>query len=162
MNIRRTAPLAVLLLAACASNYDFSKAKLPSGEWDMAKLTADLNASGEKELRDFSWIPLIRMRLTSFGPAADGYPTGYQLEDMTAGGPLFCGMYVDKRYVDSKGEMVESEEMGYVGWALLYNASNEKIATQFGIRTTRGWNSLLFLGKRYFEYVAPEAKAKGQ
>ena len=161
MNIRRTAPLASLLLAACASNYDFSKAKLPSGEWDLAKLTADLNASGEKELRDFSWIPLIRMRLTSFGPAADGYPTGYRLRDMTAGGPLFCGMDLDQRYVDSKGEMVESQAVTYVGWMLLYNQRNEQVATQFGIRTTKGWHALVFFGKDSFDYVVPEAKAKG-
>lgn len=162
MSIRRTAPLAFLLLAACASNYDFSKAKLPTGEWDLAKLTADLNASGETELRDFSWIPLIRMRLTSFGPAESSYPTGFRLRDMTAGGPLFFGMDVDQRYVDGKGEMVESQAVTYVGWGLLYNQRNEQIATQFGIRTTKGWHTLLFFGKDSFEYVGPEGKAKAQ
>lgn len=160
MKLRPLAPLCAVALAACSSNYDFAKAKLPTGEWDVAKLTADLNASGEKELRDFFWIPLIRMRLTSFGPSSPAYPSGYALRDISAAGPLFFGIDLDQRYLDSKGELVESQAATSIGWLLLYNAQHEQIATQNGIRTTKGWHALVFFGKNSFEYMSPAPKAQ--
>jgi hypothetical protein len=161
MNHRFLAPLCAVAFAACSSNYDFAKAKLPNGEWDIAKLTADLNASGEKELQDFFWIPLIHMRTTSFGPSSAEYPTGYRLNDISAYAPLFFGISMDQRYVDGKGELVESQQASTVGWGLFYNSQLEQIATQHGTRTVKGMHVLLFFGgKTKLEYVDPAQKAQ--
>ena len=159
MNLRSLAPLCTVALVACTSNYDFAKARLPNGEWDLAKLTADLNASGEKELVDFTWIPLIRMHQLSFSPSSPAYPSGYQFREVSAAGPLFFGISLDQRYVDGKGELVESQAATSVGWMLIYNSQHEKITTNHGIRTTKGWRTLLFFGKSSFEYLAAEPNA---
>ncbi|MCA3008745.1 MAG: hypothetical protein INH34_10270 [Phycisphaerales bacterium] len=147
MNHRQLAAFLLLLLAGCASNYDFTQARLPDGGFDVPKLIADLKASGEPRLHHNAWLPLLHYEEVGFEPARGSSPAGYVLKTKTTLGPIYFATRDDERVVDSAGAPVESTTERRIGWGLLYNDKRRDIATTHGLRQHMEWHLLLFFGR---------------
>ena len=147
MNHRQLAAFLLLLLAGCASNYDFTQARLPDGGYDVPKLIADLKASGERRLHHNAWLPLLHYEEVGFEPATGSSPGSYVLKTKTALGPIYFATRDDERVVDSAGAPVESTTERRIGWGLLYNDKRRDITTTHGLRQHTEWHLLLFFGR---------------
>lgn len=139
------AALGAVFATACA-NYDFAKARLPNGEYDHAKLIADLKASGETSLMQGLWIPLIYMDLTSFGPSEPALPTGYTLKTITSCGPIFTFGSMDRIAVDPEGKWIDTQATDWVVWGLAYYDHEDWSRTPDGRRLRHNERWLLFGG----------------
>lgn len=160
LNLPRVATLACLLLTACA-NYDFAAARLPDGSPDFPKLIQDLAASGQKELVDFTWIPLIYFDSTTFAASEYNYPEGYTLQDTNGFAPLFCAGAATTTVVDKQGGAIESEAWDWFGWGVLYYDLDQRIETPFGPRLgDRGRFALWHWDHPL--YLTSQAKAKAE
>jgi hypothetical protein len=147
MNHRQLAAFLLLPLAGCASNYDFTAARLPDGGFDVPKLIADLKASGEPRLHCNTWWPLLHYEAIGFEPATGASPAGYVLKTKSGVGPIFFATRDDERVVDSAGATVESTTERGIGWRLLYNDKRRDITTTHGLRQHAEWHLLLFFGR---------------
>jgi hypothetical protein len=133
-------------LASCVSNYDFAAARLPNGDYDLAKLEQDLAASGEESLIDATWIPLIWLDVTLFTKNRTWEPAGHTLTAATMAAPLFCIGSASKRMVDPEQKLIEREEHDWALWMLLYRSSEEGITTNYGERIESETRVLLLFG----------------
>ena len=152
-----------MLLAAGCANYDFTKAKTPTGEWDMRKLIADLEASGKETLSDGIWIPLVYLDLTTFSRSEPAMP-GFTLSELTAVAPVFCIGSNERRIVDGDGEPIEHSDRWWFGWGLGLHDYDEYVPTRHGVRCHGRFRWLGIFGKDSTHYVtrepAPEAPPK--
>lgn len=137
----------LLLLPACA-NYDFARARLPNGGWDHQKLIADLKESGEDMLIDFTWIPLIYTKATTFRASKPHLPSGYTLQSGGGVGPLFCIGWEEEQVITDDATFVESEDGLWIGWSLAYRGRHKRIATPFGDRLSDRHRVALLFGNR--------------
>jgi hypothetical protein len=163
MKLRLPLVVSSVLLAGCA-NYDFSKARRADGSFDTAKLIADLAASGEPELSDGVWIPLIHMDITSFkasrgSQSAPYFHGGFELSHIDAWGPLFLGGSTDLLLVDEKGETIETSERSWVLWSVAYAHRELEIETTRGVRFDGSDRVLLVFGGETSAYRQTQAKA---
>ena len=87
---------AALPLAGCA-NYDFAKARLPNGDYDVPRLIADLKESGRSSLSDVTWFPFVTFRARIFQATEDRdhLPEGYKFADVLTVGPF--GFVADRQ-----------------------------------------------------------------
>jgi len=161
MNERNLACLAgsLALLSACSS-YDFAAARKPDGELDVARLITDLKASGKEQLVEGLWIPLLWCDVTTFGPAARGYPAGYTLSEFTSVGPLFCAGHHDRRHLDTNGGPIERVDRDWFGWGILFHDTDERIETPSGPRLESSRRYALILGRDHTWYQ-PQERAAG-
>ncbi|MEO6595491.1 MAG: hypothetical protein ABIP94_12125 [Planctomycetota bacterium] len=141
--IRRLAATAglSLLLTAC-TNYDFARACTATGELDVPKLIADLEASGKTQLQQGIWIPLLYLNLTTFGKNDVTLPDGYSIQHMKAFGPMFLAGGNEKQILDKKGDGIESWNRKWVGWGLLYYNRDNFVETTHG-RRHEGYDRVL-------------------
>ncbi len=160
-NAFRTFASLTLLLTACA-NYDFAKARRTDGTYDLAKLIADLEASGKEQLSDGVWIPLIHMDVTTFKPADPGMPDGYELSEVTASGPLFLVGSGEHTCIDKDGKPVERIESEWLGWGALYFDREQRIETIWGTRLHSRHAVLLIFGGDHTVYGQPAATSGSQ
>jgi hypothetical protein len=150
-----------VLLAGC-TNYDFAKARRPDGSFDTTKLIADLAASGEQQLSDGVWIPLIHMDITTFKSSERArsvplYRGGYELSHIDAWGPLFLGGNSDVLLVDGKGAKIETAERDWVLWGVGYANHEQRVDTKWGERVDSSNRVLLLFGGDTSAYrQAPE------
>ncbi len=145
--------LSPLLLVAC-SNYDFADARKTDGEWDLARLAADLEKSGEDSLRQGSWFPLIHLDVITFRRSDPRMPPGYTLQQFDANGPVFFAGASERRVFDERFEPVEGETRDWFGWGLLYWDRSQTIETTHGRRHDGADRVLLLFGgdsTHYFE-----------
>ena len=147
-----------LSLAGCA-NYDFAMAKKASGEWDMQKLIADLQTSGETQLSNGIWIPLIYTNLTTFSRSHPLMPDGYTLRDMTAIAPIFCAGSHEEWIVDEAGAPVEQSDRWWVGWGLLLHDYDEYVHTPSGLRCHGRFRWLALFGNDSVHYLSMSRKS---
>lgn len=151
------------VLAGC-SNYEFARAKKPDGTFDVAKLVADLKASGKQELIEGTWIPLIHMDITSFksselSKSSPYYRGGFELSHIGAWGPLFLGGSSDMLLVDEKGETIETGERDWVLWGVAHAHHDLEIDTTRGKRVDSSDRVLLVFGGDSTAYRQPQTKA---
>lgn len=150
----RPTTLALLLLCSC-HNYDFATARTETG-WDIKKLIADLEASGDESLSSGIWIPFVYLDLTTFGPSRPDMPAGYTLTDITSVGPVFCAGAGDTFMVDKAGERIETTDHWWFGWGLLLRDSDEYVETRYGVRCDGKFRWLGLLGRDSKHYVTRE------
>jgi hypothetical protein len=153
MTTLRVALLLAGSLCAC-SNYDFARAKLPSGEWDYGKLAADLKASGEPALHEGIWIPLIWLDLTTFRVSEPSLPAGHTLETWQGAGPLFCVGNGHERLVDDAGVEFERRDAEWYVWGVPYWSRTQRVQTQRGERLQRDSRILLLIDNGAKGYAA--------
>ncbi|MEQ8764056.1 MAG: hypothetical protein RL885_09020 [Planctomycetota bacterium] len=125
---RPTVPLVALVLilttAAC-STYEFANARRADGSWDLERLRADLEASGEERLIERTWIPLIYLDVTRFEATGEDFPSGYRVFHGTAYGPLlFCASDED-RFYDEKDRELETWSRWGVAWGIVRERTTE-------------------------------------
>lgn len=148
----------VLLTTACA-NYDFAKARQPDGSYDVPKLIADLEESGEHELRDGIWLPGIWLSYTSFERSESGLPDGYSLSECDSFGPLFFCGDLDSTAYDRGGTVVETTERDWFGSGVLFNDRELDVQTPWGRRHADRDRYLLVFGPKddvcYFRNEPP-------
>lgn len=113
----RTLAVTLLLLASC-SNYDFAAARGPDGVYDMKRLIADLEASGQPSLTEGHWIPLAWLEVTVFRRSDPGMPNGYTLTSLRALGPLFAFGSSDAVAVDEHGTWLDTQDRDWGLWGL--------------------------------------------
>ncbi len=148
--------LTVCCLAAGCTNYDFRKAMTTSGEFDVPKLIEDLKTSGRDQLSSGTWIPLIYLDLTTFKASSPLYPPGYTLQQMTCVGPIFCGGATDVRVMDEKGVSIESNDLFWLGWGVLFYDHDQRIETPSGPRLQERRRLALLFGKDETVYRRPQ------
>lgn len=163
MNHRQLAAFLLLPLAGCASNYDFTAARLPDGGYDMPKLIADLKASGERRLHHNEWLPLLRYEEVEFEPATGSPQGNYVLKTQTAVGPIYFATRDDERVVDSAGAPIESNTERRFGWGLLYHTTQRDVTTTNGLRQHTMWRALLLFSRTDSRFTEgkPAAAAPG-
>lgn len=144
--------LLAFLLCSC-SNYDFAKVRTATGAWDMPRLIADLQASGEESLSSGIWIPFLYLDLVTFEPSRPDMPAGYTLTDLTAVGPIFCAGAADTFMVDPAGERIETSDRWWFGWGLLLHDYDEYVETRHGVRCHGRFRWLGLFGKDSNHYV---------
>ncbi|MBL8736933.1 MAG: hypothetical protein JNL12_10940 [Planctomycetes bacterium] len=154
--------MGILPLAGCA-NYDFAKARLPNGDYDVQRLIADLKASGRSSLSDVTWFPFVTFRARIFQATEDRdqLPEGYKFADVLTVGPF--GFVADRqaRLFASGGESIESHEEIGVGWHLLYDHREDLVETTYGTRRKAGWRLCLVLGDEDKTYTEKPKAEKG-
>lgn len=143
--VRPFALLALVAASACSS-YDFAAARLPDGSYDMAKLIADLDASGKDQLSSGLWIPLVWLDLETFGRSDPLLPDGYTLSRMASIGPLFLGGHRETHVVDVHGLDVERHWTTWAAWGMAYFDDSEAVSTTYGKRLSGQTRYLLLLG----------------
>lgn len=148
----RHACLLLLPLVAC-NNYDFAKARKADGELDLPKLIADLKASGDEQLTEGTWIPLLWLDLTTFGPSKPNYPKGYTLQEVASAGPIFCAGKHTVRYVDEQAAPIEREDRRWLGWGVLYHDHEGRVVTPSGTRVDDSHRLALIFGDDSTNYV---------
>ena len=152
---------AALPLAGCA-NYDFAKARLPNGDYDIPRLIADLKESGRSSLSDVTWVPFVVTRARIFQVTEDRgkLPTGYKFGDVLTVGPF--GFVSDKqsRLFASAGESIETYSSVGIGWHLLFNHREDLVETTYGTRRYAGWRFALLLGDEDKAYTPKAAAPK--
>jgi len=144
MKLRLPLAASCILLAGCA-NYDFSRARLPSGEWDFGKLAADLKASGEDRLHDTIWIPLIWLNATTFRASPSTMPDGFTLQHVKSGGPIFCVGSAGEQVVDPAGASIERRDGEWYVWGLPFFRATEVVQTPHGERIVVDSRTLLLI-----------------
>ena len=151
----------ILPLAGCA-NYDFAKARLPNGEYDIPRLIADLKESGRSSLSDVTWIPFVTLRARIFQATEDRdhLPDGYKFGDVLTVGPFGCIADRQSRLFAPAGESIESHEEIGVGWHLLYDHRENLVETTYGTRRKAGWRLALVLGDEDLSYSPKQAAQK--
>jgi len=159
MNRFHRAGLALLSLLSACANYDFAQAELPDGSYDVPRLIADLEASGEDSLHDFTWLPLLHLSLTEFKASAYNFPKGYTLSRTQGYGPLFFLGSKDERVVGQKGEAIEQNDLDWFGWGVLYHDLDQRIETESGPRYYDRGQILLLWGWDHPLYVTGPAQA---
>jgi hypothetical protein len=137
--------LAAIVLPAC-TGYDFAKARHVDGSPDLPKLIADLKASGEDELEDGVWVPLVHMDVTTFEASKPHFPPGYTLTRIRAYGPLFAYADVEKTIVDEQGQPIETDDLNALGLGLLWYSRDSRIETSSGPRLQDRWRVALLVG----------------
>lgn len=149
-------PFLLLLvpIAAC-SNYDFAKARTADGALDVPKLIADLQASGEKQLHQGLWIPLLWLDLTTFEASDANYPAGFTLQAIHGIGPIFCAGQRTASYVDLQGATIERDDCRWLGWGALYHDLDNRVETPSGTRVDSRHRVALIFGSDGIAYVAP-------
>jgi hypothetical protein len=155
---------ATLPLAGCA-NYDFAKARLPNGDYDIPRLIADLKESGRSSLSDVLWIPFVVTRAKIFQATEDRdhLPTGFKFGEVLTVGPFGCVSDKQSRLFAAAGESIETYSAVGVGWHLLFNHREDLVETAYGTRRHAGWRFALLLGDEDKAYtpktVAPKSAA---
>jgi hypothetical protein len=152
---------AALPLAGCA-NYDFAKARLPNGDYDIPRLIADLKESGRSSLSDVTWVPFVvtRARIFQATEDRDKLPTGYKFGDVLTVGPFGCVSDKQSRLFASAGESIETYSSVGVGWNLLFNHREDLVETTYGTRRYAGWRLALLLGDEDKAYTPKAAAPK--
>jgi hypothetical protein len=152
---------ATLPLAGCA-NYDFAKARLPNGDYDIPRLIADLKESGRSSLSDVTWVPFVvtRARIFQATEDRDKLPTGYKFGDVLTVGPFGCVSDKQSRLFASAGEPIESYTAVGVGWRVLYNHREDLVETTYGTRRHAGWRFALLLSDEDKSYTPKSAAPK--
>ncbi|HEX5050618.1 MAG TPA: hypothetical protein VFZ65_02490 [Planctomycetota bacterium] len=153
---RHRATAAVILLLASCTNYDFALARKANGEFDVPKLMADLQASGQTQLRQGTWIPLIYLDVTTFGKDDATLPNGYSIQHLKAFGPVFLFGGSEKQILDEKGSGVESWDRSWVGWGLLHRNRDDYVETTHGRRYEGHERVLVFFGSDATVYSPPQ------
>ncbi|MBL9078230.1 MAG: hypothetical protein JNL08_12040 [Planctomycetes bacterium] len=150
------AAAALAALPAC-STYDFDQARRADGSFDIPKLIADLEASGQDRLDCGTWIPLLYLDVVSFERTAVPMAAGYHLEHFRSYGPAFCAGSRDEWYVDAHGADIEHGDREWLAWGVLYHDRDEYVVTPHGVRH-RGHERIALLfgndGVRYAPTVA--------
>ena len=143
--MRHTFLLLLVPIAAC-SNYDFAKARTADGGLDVPKLIAALQASGEKQLHQGLWIPLLWLDLTTFEASDANYPAGFTLQEIHGIGPILCAGQRTASYVDQQGAQIERDDRRWLGWGVLYHDQDQSLPTPFGERHADQGRILLLWG----------------
>ena len=154
--LRTSILLTFALLPACA-NYDFAAARLPNGTYDFAQLIADLKASGEEQLFDWFDIPLLYARRTFFAASTPPYPDGYILYSFGDVGPAIVH-WSQHVVVTGDAVFVEAHDSRWVGWTLLYQGKESRIATPFGERCSEARRCLLLWGRDNLTWHGPGSR----
>jgi len=154
MLVRTALPFFTLLLAAC-SNYEFARARQADGSYDLPKLIADLQASGEERLTEGSWFPLVHLDITSFAASDPQYPAGYTLTETTGFGPVFSAFDTQKTIVDGVGAVIERERVLGLLLGLLYYDHDQHVETPSGRREEERRRFLLVFGRDDMCYRRP-------
>ena len=149
--------LVAFLTAAC-SNYDFAAARRPDGSYDLPKLVADLEASGEESLTGGTWLPLLHLDVESF-ERADNLEGGYELVHVDAYGPLFFAGGIERRLYTPKLQQVEADERDWLALGLLYWSRDNEVASLAGPRHERERRVLLLFGKEHVHYWPTPAES---
>lgn len=146
MTIFRAVATGLLLPLAACSNYDFARAELPDGSYDVPRLIADLQASGTDALYSVTWVPLLYLRMRRFEPSEVNFPKGYTLERRQSFGPVFCVGSSHQQVVDLQGAHVEDNGHAWLGWGVLYHDQDQSLPTPFGERHADQGRILLLWG----------------
>ncbi len=102
----------------------------------MARLSADLAASGEDDLIERTWIPLIYLHVTRFSKSTSDFPSGHTLFEGSAFGPLFFVGIEDDQYFDARGQSYEAQTFWGVAWGVV-SSRTSRAETKRGVRHMR-------------------------
>ena len=152
--MRHTFLLLLVPIAAC-SNYDFAKARTADGGLDVPKLIAALQASGEKQLHQGLWIPLLWLDLTTFEASDANYPAGFTLQEIHGIGPILCAGQRTASYVDQQGAQIERDDRRWLGWGVLYHDLDNRVETPSGTRVDYQHRVALIFGNDGIVYRTP-------
>ena len=141
------------ILSGCG-NFDFRGAQRADGKYDLTKLISELDRRKPEPLMDMSWIPLVRLKATSFyhepefasnreeAPAwkpnapffeSGGQPPGYSLTEIHSFGPLFSYLHSRDSFYDESGEGYEVREVKIFIWRL-WLENRSVVKTPYGTR----------------------------
>ncbi len=132
--------LLVVALSGCASNYDFAATKSSDGRYDTLQMIDDLKKhratapANEKELYDFSYIPLIHTRLRVIAEVDDKTkPDKHIFTEIDSCLPFFGFMNAKVERFDKDKFRFESYEFRSRFWGLCTKLT-ERTPTPIGLR----------------------------